>query len=619
MSFRTRLISFFVVIVVVPMIITGALVLRLISDSDQGKANARVAAIVGEAATLYENEAAQARANVVLLAHDPALLQARGPALTALLAPAQLARVVLTQSGHTVAEAGDPTAIASGQAAVSATGASGPPLLVTGWAIPAATFVRELQAPDVGLVVRSGPRVLDESFAVPPLAPGRGTVTVDGVSYREITQEVAGGAGAPVILSVLSNLAVTRSPGSSTLLAIGLIVAFLALALAFALLSSRALQSQITRFLHAARRLGGGDFSAPVPSEGHDDFAALAEEFNSMSRQLESRLAELEQERGRLRESVRRIGQTFASNLDRPALLELALGTAIDATRASCGRVSVRDGSDQPLAEAVRHGALDGLEESFMSAERSALTSEELGRGHEGDLEVLSAGLRPRRRGSRALGLITVARRGLPFTDDEADLLRSLAAQAALALENVDLHEQVSRQAVTDELTGLANHGRFQELLGAETEQVRRYHHSLGLIMVDLDNFKRINDTYGHQQGDVVLRAVSDVLRENSRDADWPARYGGEELALILPHTDLEGAYIIAERIREAIEALSVRRIDGGEPLRVTASVGVAAATDGDKDQLVARADGALYEAKRSGKNRTVRAAGRPAQVGGGG
>src|SRR5579875_3514479 len=112
--------------------------------------------------------------------------------------------------------------------------------------------------------------------------------------------------------------------------------------------------------------------------------------------------------------------------------------------------------------------------------------------------------------------------------------------------------------------------------------------------MVDLDNFKRISDTSGHPQGYLVLRAVSDVLRENSRDADWPARYGGEELALILPHTDLEGAYIIAERIREAIEGLSVPRLDGGEALRVTASVGVAAATDGDKDELVAQADGAL-------------------------
>jgi diguanylate cyclase (GGDEF)-like protein len=208
-----------------------------------------------------------------------------------------------------------------------------------------------------------------------------------------------------------------------------------------------------------------------------------------------------------------------------------------------------------------------------------------------------------------------VARRGNAFSDDERELLRSLAAQAGLALENVELHYQVRRQAVTDELTGLANHGRFQELLRAETEQVRRYRHSVGLIMLDIDDFKSVNDTYGHQQGDEVLRAVGRVVQENSRDADSPARYGGEEMALILPHTDLEGAYAIAERVRTAIEALEVPRIDGQGVLKTTASVGVAASNEGDKNALIADADAALYEAKRQGKNRTVRAAVRAANA----
>jgi diguanylate cyclase (GGDEF)-like protein len=211
--------------------------------------------------------------------------------------------------------------------------------------------------------------------------------------------------------------------------------------------------------------------------------------------------------------------------------------------------------------------------------------------------------------------VITVGRGGHAFSDDERELLRSLAAQTALALENVELHFQVRRQAVTDELTGLANHRRFQELLGAEIDQVRRYHHPLGLIMVDIDDFKLINDTYGHQQGDAVLRAVARVVQANSRDADSPARYGGEEMALILPHTDLDGAYAIAERVRSAIEHLRVPRIDGQGTLHVTASVGVAATTDGDQNALVADADAALYEAKRQGKNRATKAAARAADV----
>jgi diguanylate cyclase (GGDEF)-like protein len=170
---------------------------------------------------------------------------------------------------------------------------------------------------------------------------------------------------------------------------------------------------------------------------------------------------------------------------------------------------------------------------------------------------------------------------------------------------------------VTDELTGLANHGRFQELLGSETEQVRRYHHPVALIMLDIDDFKSINDTYGHQQGDVVLKRVARVLADSSREVDFPARYGGEEMALILPHTDLEGAYAIAERIRTAIEALRIPRKDDDGTLRVTASLGVVASTDAHNEGLIADADAALYEAKRQGKNRTVRAPVEAANVAG--
>jgi diguanylate cyclase (GGDEF)-like protein len=136
--------------------------------------------------------------------------------------------------------------------------------------------------------------------------------------------------------------------------------------------------------------------------------------------------------------------------------------------------------------------------------------------------------------------------------------------------------------------------------------------------MLDIDDFKSVNDTYGHQQGDVVLKQVARVVRDSSREADLAARYGGEEMALILPHTDLAGAYAIAERVRTAIEALHVPRLDGQGVLRITASLGVAASVDGDKDSLISEADNALYAAKRSGKNRTVTAATETANVLGG-
>jgi diguanylate cyclase (GGDEF)-like protein len=264
------------------------------------------------------------------------------------------------------------------------------------------------------------------------------------------------------------------------------------------------------------------------------------------------------------------------------------------------------------------YGSLDGIEAQVRDAEQRALASRDLGESAADGVFVASVALGAIAPTDRVHGQITVARHGKPFNDDEREMLRSLAAQTTLALENVELHHQVQRQAVTDELTGLANHGAFQELLSAEIEQVRRYEYPVGLIMLDIDDFKSINDTFGHQQGDVVLKHVARVLRESSRDADSPARYGGEEMALILPHTDLAGAHAIAERVRTAIESLRVPRLDRQGVLRVTASLGVAASVDGNKDALIADADAALYTAKRTGKNRTARSAAEAANVVGG-
>jgi diguanylate cyclase (GGDEF)-like protein len=165
---------------------------------------------------------------------------------------------------------------------------------------------------------------------------------------------------------------------------------------------------------------------------------------------------------------------------------------------------------------------------------------------------------------------------------------------------------RVASQASTDSLTGLANRRMLDEELVLEWRRADRVGDSLAFVLLDLDNFKQVNDTYGHQAGDAVLRAVGQVLRGGVRQVDLAGRYGGEEFALILPETDLRGALKLAERLRAALETTPVELPDG-KTLEVTASFGVALKDElPSADELVAVADGALYAAKRAGKNRVM-------------
>ena len=165
--------------------------------------------------------------------------------------------------------------------------------------------------------------------------------------------------------------------------------------------------------------------------------------------------------------------------------------------------------------------------------------------------------------------------------------------------------------SMIDGLTRITNRRHFMELFRQEFDRAERYRSRLACVLVDLDHFKDVNDSYGHLVGDQVLLAVAGVLRETSRKLDVVARYGGEEFALLLPETDPEGARIVAERYRRALE--QARVVTGDTSLSVTASIGVACYPDDavrTVDDLLRRADAALYRAKAAGRNRVVFASG---------
>jgi diguanylate cyclase (GGDEF)-like protein len=210
------------------------------------------------------------------------------------------------------------------------------------------------------------------------------------------------------------------------------------------------------------------------------------------------------------------------------------------------------------------------------------------------------------------LGTVLVAR-DAPFSGHERELVEHFAAHAAVSLENYSLFERVRLQATHDRLTGLLNRAVFDDALARESVRATRNGGWLGLVLLDIDHFKSFNDTYGHHVGDLVLRAVADAVRSHARSCDVAARYGGEELAVLVPGTDSEGCMALAERIRVAVSDTEV--VHEGTRLSVTASLGAAAAGPAglEPELLVLAADDALYAAKRGGRNRCQLAGSDPA------
>lgn len=191
------------------------------------------------------------------------------------------------------------------------------------------------------------------------------------------------------------------------------------------------------------------------------------------------------------------------------------------------------------------------------------------------------------------------------FLPEEISLLTTLSYLAAGALENARLHAKTVTLAATDALTGLSNRRTFDERFKAEFQRAQRFDKPFALLLLDIDHFKHINDTYGHVAGDEVLKSLAKILKKQTRDVDIVARYGGEEFTVILPESDGDKAQTIAERIRRTVSNTSFL-MPGEEPITITVSIGVACypCCAPDATQMVERADQAMYLAKQTGRNR---------------
>jgi diguanylate cyclase (GGDEF)-like protein len=276
----------------------------------------------------------------------------------------------------------------------------------------------------------------------------------------------------------------------------------------------------------------------------------------------------------RSREAAELVGNVLAAGHDVDALLPVILETAVAITGAAGARL-VADGN-----ELARAGAVENGEPPLVLALAVGSTSDSV--------------------------LALYPPSGSGFDETAVHLAEWLAGRASIALQNAHLHRVTRQLATTDELTQLANRRQFDEALAAEVVRAERFRDPVAVVVADLDNFKEVNDRFGHDVGDLVLRAFAAAIRMNVRDVDLPARYGGEEFTVLLPATDAEGGRQLAERLRGAAEELIVD--SGGEgSVPVRSSFGVASfPAEPSAAALMRAADRALYRAKAAGKNTVV-------------
>jgi diguanylate cyclase (GGDEF)-like protein len=399
-----------------------------------------------------------------------------------------------------------------------------------------------------------------------PSDPGR--VTVGGRRFRGLASEpLADKEDLRLVILVPQARIDESTDWVQSRIFLAMLVALVLIAVV-AYLEGRSIVRSIAQVANAARGIARGRLGDRVGVRGRDEFASLGRAFNEMADQLEARLRELEEERRRVRETTLRFGEALAATHDIDQLLRVIVDTAVETTGASRGQL-VYDG--EVLIE-VGEGAGEVELEFPLSA----------GRDMFGSLVLF----------------------GDAFTSEQRESAGWLVGHAVIALANAQRHQTVEQQALVDGLTGLANRRLCTAALEKELARAERFGEPLALVLADIDDFKRINDRWGHPTGDDVLKLFANTLSTSVREIDLAGRWGGEEFALLLPGTDLQGGRELAERVRRRLARKQFLTRDG-ERIPVTASFGVAAFPEArSQDQLVAAADGALYEAKGLGKNR---------------
>lgn len=318
--------------------------------------------------------------------------------------------------------------------------------------------------------------------------------------------------------------------------------------------------------------------------------------------------------------TLQMISTTINSTLDLDQVLELAIDVIVGTMGVSSCAVLLFDESTEELSlEASRNwpDKLDKKEifnmkgsifDEIIEAQKTIVFNEvpDSVKDKLNFSEMESVIAVPLKLREEVIGIITAINTVIShnFNNDDERFLTTLANQVAVAIENARIYNQMEERAIKDGLTQLYNHSYFQRTLSEEIARAERFQNVLSVLLLDIDDFKDVNDAYGHPVGDRVLKKLSNVLKEITREIDIVARYGGEEFAIILPETGLKGAKLLGNRLNEKVREMVIK--EDGLEIKITVSIGAAAYSEGlAQEDLINNADRALYRAKAKGKDKT--------------
>jgi diguanylate cyclase (GGDEF)-like protein len=516
----------------------------------------------------------------------------------------------------------------TGPAAVTASPVSAPvgSLLAGFWIDSGLLFPSSPTSPVMSVVVRNRDKASviastsNLETAQPIKIPRNGTfdATIEGRSVAEAVP-----LGRNIWLVASTPLAPLEQASRNLLKSL---LALLVLALlgtsALAYVLARVITRPLEQLSEGAGAIAEGRFDYRIPVKNADEVGQVAAAFNEMSDRLSDTVGELYASRDQLHRAVRRVGETLRSTHDMKQMLESILNTAADAVGADAATMWMFTPTREELYPVAQRGTPAGMSRIKVGEGVVGLVAE---RATNIMTDGTDNGPRPARAEpvfpvtiavpiysqDRIMGVLSAYRDepGFGFTQGDLETVEFLAEQGGAAIENVLLHEEAQRLSLTDQLTGAWNRRYFQMQFRQVLATAQRFDRPFSILMLDLDHFKIVNDTYGHPRGDTILVDFAGRVEKVLREVDTFARYGGEEFICLLSETNLEGALTTAGKIQDAIKMRKFGGL-GEEPVSLTVSIGVASHPEHGRAfrPLIEAADQALYRAKQEGRDRVCTA-----------